>query len=85
MPVQMTKRELDQVLRKSHKQQIENMPEGDVVKDMERRIKNLEREHISLKKQVKELLAHSRKVWKLYGEYQRRDALLEPDGGEEGF
>ena len=85
MPLKVkTKRELERWTDKSHKQQIETMPEPDVLKHMLKRIKALERKVKKQDKRIKELEVQSRLAWKFYGEAQR-NGLLQPDGGEEGF
>ena len=79
------KRQLKRWTDKSHKQQVEDMPDPDVMKDILKRLDKLERQQKSDNKRLKVLESQCGKMWVKYGEQQRSDALLAPDGGEEGF
>ena len=79
------KRELKRWTDKSYKQQIEDMPEADVMKDILKRLDKLETTVASQDKHIKALEGQCNPMWKDYCEQQRREALLQPDGGEEGF
>lgn len=65
--------------------QIEEPEKAPILIEMMDEMDKLWRKHNTLQTRVRTLEAQNGKMWQFYCEMERRDALLAPDGGEEGF